>query len=168
MVDDVARFEKEALETRERIAATVEDLQQRLSPRALFETAIAGVEAQGADAFASIGKVVRNNPASIAGIGVALGAALLGRSYIGRAKIDLGDKFAAYPDYDDGYGANSVDDRWHADHAVRAEPSDGRIERHARTSPLLTMMVAVAAGAIIGSLLPITEFERELAEPYSD
>ena len=160
-MSDVAHFQEEAEATRERIAATVGDLQAKLSPRALLHNAMAEVSDQGAQTVASLKRVAGANPAGIAGVGLAIGALLLGRAYVGRAKIDYGDKFAAYSDFDDGYGANSVDDRWHEDHpSLPAER--GSLTTVARHSPLATLLVAGAAGAVLAALFPVSGPERDL------
>lgn len=163
MSEEVTRFEAEAEATRERIAATVEDLQARLSPRALLNSAMSGAGEHSADAFAAVKRVVRDNPVGIASAGLAIGLALLGRAYVKRAKINYGDQFAAYPDYDDGYGANSVDARWHDDHPA-PQPREAGLAHHAERSPLATILAAAAAGAVIGAVMPVSAFERDLFE----
>jgi len=160
----VAHFQEEAEATRERIAATVGDLQAKLSPRALFQNAMSEVSDHGAQTVASLKRVAGDNPVGIAGVGLAIGAVLLGRAYLGRATVDYGDKFAAYPDYDDGYGANSVDARWHDDHPSHDDRRRTSLAAVATRSPLAALLVAGAVGAVFAALLPLTEAERELAE----
>ena len=162
MASEIAHFEAEAEATRERIAATVGELQYRLSPRTLVNNAIDGLGTQGNEVIASVQKVARGNPVSIAAAGLAVGLLVLGRSHLKNVKIADVGQFAAYPDYDDGYGANSVDDRWADDHPVALVPVHSRIERQAVASPLAALVVAMTVGAIVGALLPTTRFETEM------
>ena len=92
---------------------------------------------------------------------------MFGSSRIRGAKIDYGDRFSAYPEYDDGYGANSVDDRWAADQPRRpafGRNAGGKIEEN----PLAAVIVGIAAGALLGALFPTTAAEQRLFEDLGE
>jgi hypothetical protein len=160
MASKVSTLEADAAATRDRIAATVDDLQHRLSPRTLVNNAVEDIGAQGADIMASVQKAARGNPIGLVAAGLAIGVIALGRSRIKHAKLD-DEQFAAYPDYDDGYGANSVDDRWAGDHP-QAFGRPSRLQQHTVSRPLIALIIAAGVGALLGGLLPLTRLERDM------
>ena len=149
----------EAEDTRERIAATIDELQDRLNPRRIVGDAVGSVQAQGADLLNEGLRLVKAHPAIVAGAGLAIGIALLGNSKLRRAKVDLGDNYETYSDYDDDYSSNTG-------------PVEGGGERFAllrdragtsiEDNPLVAIIVGVAAGALLGALFPETASERRL------
>jgi len=165
-MSELDNLEADAEATRDRIAATVDDLQHRLSPRTLVSNAFDGIGAQGADMMASVQKAARGNPIGLVAVGLAIGAMALGRSRLKNAKLD-DEQFAAYPDYDDGYGANSVDDRWADDHP-QSMLRPNRLQQQTSSRPLIALIIAAGVGALLGGLLPITEAERNLGRNAGD
>lgn len=160
-MNEVDNLEADAEATRDRIAATVDDLQNRLSPRALMSNALDGITAQGTGMMASVQKVARGNPIGLVAVGLAIGAMALGRSRLKNAKLD-DEQFAAYPDYDDGYGANSVDNRWADDHPSQSYVRQSRVRQQTGSRPLIALVVAAGVGALLGGLLPLTSTEHDL------
>lgn len=161
MASEVSSLEADAEATRDRIAATVDDLQQRLSPRTLVNNAFEGIGAQGADMMASVQKAARGNPIGLAAAGLAIGLIALGRSRLNKATLD-DEQFAAYPDYDDGYGANSVDNRWADDHPSQSKLRN-RLQQQTGSRPLIALAIAAGVGALLGGLLPMTRTEHDMA-----
>lgn len=162
-MSEVDNLEADAEATRDRIAATVDDLQNRLSPRTLMNNAFDGITAQGSDMMASVQRAARGNPIGLVAVGLALGAMALGRSRLKNAKLD-DEQFAAYPDYDDGYGANSVDDRWADDHPSQGYALQSRLQQHTMSRPMIALVIAAGVGALLGGLLPMTRTEHGLAQ----
>lgn len=171
MSDEVTALEQEADATRDRIAATMDDLQHRLSPRTLLNNVVGQVGnkvgAQGVELVLGARQLVRNHPIATASAALTVGLMMFGRARIRGAKIDYGDNFSAYPEYDDGYGANSVDDRWVADQPRRpafGSNTSSRVEEN----PLAAVLVGVAAGALLGALFPLTGTERRLFDEFGE
>ena len=201
-------YESDAEQTRERIASTVDNLQNRLSPRNMMSDAVGSLQDRGVDLVDSAKAMVREHPVAVSLVGVSVGLLLLNRNRIA-ARDSY--SFDAYEDVyggdmNDGYDAtadethdrpgmwsrvrerasgarHSVSDRAHlarertsekwdsarertADYASRARvrASDAR-QRTAQgydEHPLTAALVGVAAGALIGLLLPRTRRENEL------
>lgn len=160
---EAATFELEAAATRERMAETINDLQARLSPKALVDSAVTSINDVGAEAFASVRGAALGHPWAIAAAGLAVGIALLARSKVRSATIEYGDSYAAYADYDEGYAANLAEDdapvgstraRIDALHHKAHEAVDG--------NPMLVVVAGLAAGAVIGGLMPVSDLERGL------
>lgn len=159
-----ADMAREADATRERIAATFDELQDRLTPQSLLSSAAhsvtSQVRGQGLAAFDAGRRLLGGHPAVLALAGVAAGLALFGRSKIKNATVNAGD-YEPYSDYDDGYSAMAIDEPDH-EPAPRAGPSPlERIEEH----PIAIVLAGLALGALAGALLPPTETERNLLTP---
>ncbi len=156
--DEAATYAGEAEDTRERIAATIDELQDRLSPRRIVGDAAASVQAGGVDLLNEGLRLLKAHPVLVAGGGLAVGVALLGGRKLSKARVELGDGYEAYSDYDDDYSSNA-----------KASGTAERfaIGRHAAGSgiadnPLVAILIGVAAGALLGALFPETEAERRL------
>ena len=145
---DIAR---DADATRERITATFDELQARLTPKTLVNNAIDGalgkVSNTGHNAAAAASRLWKEHPVALAGGAAAVGLALVGRSKLGNARLDL-DGYEPYSDYDDGYGANSA---LSDPEESRRRRGDGMRERVA-AQPLTAMAVGLAIGALLGAL----------------
>ncbi|QXQ07967.1 DUF3618 domain-containing protein [Sphingosinicellaceae bacterium] len=154
--DDTSRIAGEAEDTRERISATLDELQDRLNPRRIVSEAVDSVQAGGADLLKSGRDLVRGHPVTLAAGGLAIGLALLGTTRLRSARVNFGDDSESYSDYDDSY-----EDR-------RSEPASERFAllRGPNTSfggnPFVGVLVGLAAGALMGALFPETESERRL------
>lgn len=162
-MSNTATLEREAEATRERIATTIDDLQNRLSPKALVDNAVDSLNASGAKAFAAVKGTALSHPIAIAGAGLAVGIALLARSKVKRATIEYGDSYAAYADYDDGYAANLASDD------IPVGPARARIEAiqhkaHVAVddNPLAVVLVGVATGALLGAIMPVSDTEQSM------
>ena len=162
-MSDTATLEREAEITRERITATIDGLQARLSPEALVDSAVDSINASSAKVFESVKSRAMAHPLAIAGAGLAFGIALLARSKVKRATIEYGDSYAAYADYDDGYAANLAAD----DIPVGpARARIGAIQHKAHVAvddnPLSVVLVGVATGALIGAIMPVSDVEHSM------
>ena len=192
---------KQAEAARARIAATVEDIQDRLSPRRIIGDAASDLQNRGSDLLDSGARLVREHPVALSLIGLSLGLLLLkrdSRPNPSDAYQDVyGDDDYDFDDVDEpgtvrrnidkaqaalGAAKSSVSSRAatararasdsieaarerSADIADRALNSAKQARRKAADSfddnPLAAAVLGVAAGALIGSLLPRTDQEDE-------
>jgi len=164
MAEETVIFEHEAEATRDRIAATMEDLQNRLSPRTIVNNAVDHISASGSEAISSVRGMITAHPLAMAIGGLALGISLLARSKIRGARIEYGDSYAAYADYDDGYAANLADDDRGDVGPARARID--ALQHHANLTvgdnPLAVILVGMATGALLGALAPVSETENNI------
>ncbi len=163
MTDDTKLFEAEAAQTRDRIAATIDDLQARLSPKALVDSALGSLGAAGTHAVASVRGTAAQHPIVLGVAGLAVGVGLLATSRVARARVEYGDSYAAYADYDDGYAANLADGDPPAGRA-RAHLDAIQHQAHATVddNPLAVLAVGVATGALLGAVVPVSPVEASL------
>ena len=158
--DTTSDIAGEAEDTRERIAATIDALQDRLSPRRIVSDAVDSVQSQGADLLDDGLRFVKAHPAIIAGAGLAVGVVLLGGSRLRKARVDMGEGYESYSDYDDDYASN--ENAAGSRGTERFALMRGRAEGGVHESPLVAIFVGLAGGALLGALFPETESERRL------
>ena len=154
----------EAQNTRDRISATIDELQERLSPRRMINDAIESVQTGGAEMINSGLGLARSHPAMIAGAGVAIGVALLGGSKLRGARVDLGDQSESYSDYDDDYDGRSGGGEAGAERFALLRQTGSSVGNN----PLVAVVIGLAAGALLGVLFPETERERRLLGASAD
>ena len=163
MTDDTKAYEAEAAETRDRIADTIDELQARLSPKALVDNALGSLSSAGSNAAASLRGAASGHPLLLGAVGLAVGIGLLARSRVSRAKVEYGDSYAAYADYDDGYAAD----------LASGEPATGKARQHldrinhqahatVDDNPFAVLAVGVATGALLGAVVPVSPVEASL------
>ena len=158
MADDTSNFADEAEDTRERISATIDKLQDRLNPRRIVGDAVGSVQSSSAELINQGIALVRAHPMAFAGAGLAIGLAVLGRDRLSKATVDLGSANESYSDYDDDYSAGTVREPASERFALLRDRAEARIE----DNPLVAIIVGIAAGALLGALFPETERERRL------
>jgi hypothetical protein len=140
---------------RDRVTATMDDIQTRLDPRRMVMDTVERVQAGSRALAVQAGDAARAHPLALGAAVAALGLALLARNRLANARVDLGDEATDYTDYDDDYDDATpgrpqalvgavVDD---ASEAVQANPS-------------VAILVGLAAGAALGALLPTSAAER--------
>jgi ElaB/YqjD/DUF883 family membrane-anchored ribosome-binding protein len=137
--EPVDKLAAEAEDARLRVAATIDAIQDRLSPRRLMGEAVDRVSDVSRDLVESVGttarSAMRQHPLAIGAAVAAVGLALLARRSLANARVDLGDDLVDYSDYDDDFGhaftpgdaamARAADSK--ASRAVASErPSAGR------------------------------------------
>ena len=163
MTEETKTIETEAAVTRERIAGTIDELQARLSPKALMDNALGSLSTAGTNAVASMRGAATGHPLVLGIAGLAVGLGVLARSRINRAQVEYGDSYAAYADYDGGYAAN----------LAAAEPPVGKARAQLATfqnqahdtvddNPLAVLAVGLATGALLGAVIPVSQFEADL------
>lgn len=157
MADDTTTLVGEAEDTRERISATIDELQDRLNPRRIVGDAVGSVQSGGADFLNHAVGLVRAHPGLAAAAGLAVGLVLLGSNRLSKATVDLGDTHESYSDYDDDYSLRASEPANERFALLRGK-AGARIE----DNPIVAIVVGVAAGALLGALFPETERERRL------
>jgi ElaB/YqjD/DUF883 family membrane-anchored ribosome-binding protein len=163
MTDDSAtnNFADEADDTRERIAATIDQLQDRLNPRRIVGDAVGSMQSSGANLMNSGGRLLQDHPVAAIAAVIGIGVAVLGRGKLQRATVDLGDEHESYSDFEDDYRAGSgASQRF----ALTRQGAGGTIEEN----PVVAIVLGLAAGALLGYVFPETAKERELLGASSD
>ncbi len=159
--DDTNSIAGDAEDTRERISATIDELQDRLNPRRIVGDAVDSVQASGQELIDKAIGMAKAHPAAIAAVGVAAGLAVFGSQRLKHARVDLGDRSESYSDYDDDYNDRDapVPERF----ALMRDSSSAVSD-----NPLVAVLVGLAAGALLGALFPETERERRLLGASAD
>lgn len=153
--DTTSHIAGEAEDTRERISATLDELQDRLNPRRIVGDAVDSVQAGSADMLKSGLDMVRAHPASLAVAGVAVALAVFGTTRLRGARVNFGDDSESYSDFEDSYEPR------------RSQPAGERFALLRGSSasygsnPFIGVLVGLAAGALMGALFPETETESE-------
>lgn len=157
-----SNFADEADDTRGRIAATIDELQDRLSPRRIVGDAVGSIQSSGSDLIDSGIRMLRGHPVAAIAAGLAVGIVVLGGSKLKAAKVDFGDDRESFSDFDDDYrsGESTGNERF----ALLRSRSGSTIEEN----PVIAVLVGLAAGALLGVLFPETEKERELLGASGD
>ena len=179
MPDDVEMIDPttQADAARQKVAATIDELQDRLSPRRILGDAVERAQTQGNELAGQARDLVKAHPLAIGAIGVAIGLALFARSRLAGAKVNLGDSYQGYTDYDDSYGAVEIppapyDDEAGDDEAVpvrkRVAALAGVASEKLEDNPLVAIVVGLAAGAVLGALFPTTASENRLVAGSGD
>lgn len=160
-MSDTATYEREASVTRARMAATIDDLQARLSPKALVGSAVDSLNASGSQALASVRGAAMAHPFAIGAAGVAIAVALFAQRKVRSATIEYGDSYAAYADYDDGYAANlAADDIPPGPVGARLDALQHSAHVAVDGNPMLVIAAGLAAGAVIAAIVPLSIAEQ--------
>lgn len=167
--EPVERLAAESAQARSRIAATIDEIQDRVDPRRIATEAASKAAASSRQAIGAVAETARAHPLAIGAGIAAIGLALLARNRLSKAKVNLGDDLGTYTDYDDGYGydeaAVAVDD----DEPVAAKRSIiANAGETVEANPMVSIIVGLAAGALLGALFPATEAERKLMGEAGD
>jgi ElaB/YqjD/DUF883 family membrane-anchored ribosome-binding protein len=166
---------------------TLDALERKLSPSQLLDRSLAYLREHGGDAARTVGDTVRNNPVpivlAVAGIGWLIAASVRKRNPIDPT---FGDE-SLYADelddeLDDELELDEVDTdeqirhtRFH-DPLIRARARTRRATRRAQHQvvsavadrPILFGGLAVAIGALLGVLIPSTEYEDKIVGQVRD
>ncbi len=102
------------------------------------------------------------HPVILGAAGLAVGIGLLARTRVAHAKVEYGDSYAAYADYDDGYAANLAEGE--PEGRARAQFAAINTRAHATVdgNPLAIMAAGVVAGAVLGAVVPVSSVEASL------
>lgn len=156
--EPVEQMAAEADVARSRVADTIDALQERLDPRRLVGDAAERVQDGGRALFDRAGATVKAHPIAIGAAVAAVGVALIARQRLAGARVDLGDEFADYTDYDDGFGFPEAPEP--GGEAAPLTATRKAIGEQAEANPLVSILLGLAAGAALGALLPTSDAER--------
>lgn len=166
----VEHFAAEADGARDRIASTIDEIQERLDPRRIISDVTNRVAGSSTQIVGQASETVRSHPLMIGAGIAAVALALLARNRLSHARVDLDYGGTDYTDYDDGFGfAEGTPSRLYADEAD--EDVAGTVKDRARVlaartgatvgeNPVVAIAVGLFAGAALGALFPTTEAER--------
>ncbi|WP_310497076.1 hypothetical protein [Sandarakinorhabdus sp.] len=146
---------------RDRMAGSIAALETKLDPRRLLNVAGAKAKASGEEIANRAGAGLKAHPIAIgAGIAAVAVAILAGRQ-IGGATLDLGDDLDGYTDYEEAMGEAP---RFYDDEFLEDEPAPAPAALLATpaSNPLMAILAGLAAGAVLGLLLPSSEAEKRL------
>lgn len=171
--EPVARIAAEAENARERIASTIDEIQERLDPRRIVGDAVDRLSGSGRQLAAQATGALRGHPRAIGAAVAAVGVALVARNRLANATVDLGDELGGYTDYDDGFGfGEGARPKAEADEigipAPRMPALAARAGDSVATSPLVSIVVGLAAGALLGALFPTSDTERRTLGEVGD
>jgi ElaB/YqjD/DUF883 family membrane-anchored ribosome-binding protein len=182
---DPEQLERSAERLRADLDRTLDALERKLSPSQLLDKSIAYLRDHGGEMAYAVGDSVRRNPVpillTVAGIGWLIATAVRTRAPIDvtPAAVDLDD----VADLDDELADESLDDdsSYSETYSPRSRFRDGIAAARARTRraqyramsaleerPLLLGGLAVAVGALLGALIPSTEYEDKVVGQMRD
>ncbi len=159
-------LESEADAARLRIAANVDALHERISPKRLMHDALGAVSAQGRKAYVRARGLLRRGGAGLAGGAAVLGLAKAMTNSLNERRSQDKSASTAYDEYEwlnEGEDAaeGKVDAARRARDliAAQAEAARQRAEAEVLRAPLGVVAAAAAAGVLLGVLLPSRERE---------
>lgn len=169
---DPEQLERSAEQIRADLDRTLDALERKLSPSQLLDRSLEYLREHGGELTRNVGEVVRRNPVpimvAVAGIGWLVASSL-------RRRNDSDDTFGDESPYAD---RPAQPGRFQATANRFARAADATREHTRRTQdqvvstierqPLLLGTLAVAIGAVIGALIPATEYEDRIVGEVRD
>ena len=146
----VDRYAADADEARARMTATLDEIQERLDPRRIASDAFEKLTGGGVQLVGQARDAAKAHPLAMGAAAAAVGLALLARRGLSRARVDLGDDLGAYSDYEDGYGYTEARQLAETERPRRVPRVDDAVE----ANPLVSVVVGIAAGALLGLIFP--------------
>jgi hypothetical protein len=186
---NAADLEREGDQLRADMDRTLEDIERELSPDKLLNRSMAFFREHGSDFVREAGDTIRRNPlpvlltaAGVVWLTAAVASSRSGRSGGsdtprrrwrgdgGGAHID--EDMASFDDFSGGQGyARSSSERDWSERRERDCQSesgwqqDSQLVRLVREQPLALGALALAAGALLGAALPMTDYENRMMGP---
>jgi hypothetical protein len=175
---DPDQLERSAERIRADLDRTLDALERKLSPSQLLDRSLDYLRDHGGDLAVAVGDSVRRNPVpilvTVAGLGWLIATAVRSRASIDVTPIDdteiddtLDDEFAESSSAD----PHSVRSRFHdrvAAARARTRQAQYRVVSTVEERPLLFGGLAVALGALLGAIVPRTEYEDKLVGQVRD
>lgn len=169
---DPEQLERSAEQIRADLDRTLDALERKLSPSQLLDRSLEYLREHGGELTRNVGEVVRRNPVpimvAVAGIGWLVASSL-------RRRNDSDNTFGDESPYAD---RPAQPGRFQATANRFAQAADATREHTRRTQdqvvstierqPLLLGTLAVAIGAVIGALIPATEYEDRIVGEVRD
>jgi hypothetical protein len=161
-------------EARQRVDATIDEIQELLSPRRVIAESFDRAVARGSELASTAGDAARAHPLAIGAAAVAVGLALFAQRRLSKARVNLGDDHADYTDYDDGFGFPETESAPapaakppRAGAAAPVAPKQLRASVAApapesTANPVVSIVIGLLAGAALGAAFPTSEAERRL------
>lgn len=148
-------------DARQRVSATIDEIQDRLDPRRIVGDAFDRVQSSSRALASQAGDTARSHPLAIGAAVAALGLALLARNHLANATVDLGDGTDDYTDYDDDYADYGAASPAPArPRPARLQAVAGRAGSAVQDNPTASIVVGLIAGAALGAFLPTSDAER--------
>ena len=148
-----------ANDARQRLSSTLDEIEERLSPRRIMADGLERVAASSSHLAAAARDTARAHPLALAAAAVAVGLALFTSRRLSKARVDMGDDLGDYTDYDDGFGFAEAAA---APASPPRRPAEAEPEAEATNNPMVSILIGLAAGAALGALFPATETERQV------
>ena len=180
---DPEQLERSAERIRADLDATLDALERKLSPSQLLDRSLDYLRDHGGDLAVAVGDSVRRNPVpilvTVAGLGWLIATAVQSRASIDVTPIDDADidDMEIEDSLDDESTESSFDDRrtlrgrFH-DRVAAARARTRRAQYRAVSAveerPLLFGGLAVALGALLGAIVPRTEYEDKFVGQVRD
>jgi ElaB/YqjD/DUF883 family membrane-anchored ribosome-binding protein len=175
---DPEQLERTAERLRADLDRTLDALERKLSPSQLVDRSLAYLRDHGGDLAAAVGDSVRRNPVpilvTVAGLGWLIATAVRSRAPIDVTPIDdaesddtLDDDLDEPADADPHTLRSRFDDRVAAARA-RTRQAQYRAVSAFEERPFLFGGLAVAVGALLGALIPSTEYEDKFVGQVRD
>jgi hypothetical protein len=167
---DPEQLERSAERIRADLDATLDALERKLSPSQLLDRSLDYLRDHGGDLAVAVGDSVRRNPVpilvTVAGLGWLIATAVRSRASIDVTPLD--DTDIDDMDIDDPHTLRSrFDDRVAAARA-RTRQAQYRAVSAVEERPLLFGGLAVALGALLGAIVPRTEYEDKIVGQVRD
>lgn len=164
----VEHYAAEADATRERIASTIDEIQDRLDPRRMLTDAVDKMTTSSSQLAVHARETLKAHPLAVGAGVAAIGLALLARNRLANARVNLGEISGDYTDYDDGFGFaeapsasyDGTEDYDTRNVGDRARILAARAEDGVAANPLVSIILGLAAGAALGAFFPTSETER--------
>jgi hypothetical protein len=150
-------------DARQRITATIGEIQDRMSPSRILAEGLERVAASSGQFAAGARDAARAHPLALGAAAIAVGVALFTRRRLSKARVDLGDDMGDYTDYDDGFGfaAPVDDDAAPVARARQPVAAPGKAEAEPG-NPVVSILIGLLAGAALGAIFPATDAERRV------
>lgn len=179
---DPEQLERTADSIRADLDRTLDALERKLSPSQLIDRSLAYLRDHGGDLAVAVGDSVRRNPVpilvTVAGLGWLIATAVRSRAEIDVTPIDDEDDDL---EIDDTLDDESAESSYADPHTLRSKFDDRMAAARARTRqaqyravsaleerPLLFGGLAVVVGALLGAIIPSTEYEDKFVGQVRD
>jgi hypothetical protein len=152
-------------DARQRITATIGEIQDRMSPSRILADGLERVTASSGKLAVSAGNAARAHPLALGAAAVAVGLALFTRRRLSNARVNLGDDLGDYTDYDDGFGFAEKPEDEAAPVARPRRLAEAPVELTAGEdagNPVVSILIGLVAGAALGAIFPSTDAERRV------
>lgn len=161
-------------EARQRVDATIDEIQELMNPRRIIAESFDRVVASGGELASTARDAARAHPLAIGAAAVAVGLVLFTRRRLSKARVNLGDDQADYTDYDDGFGFPETEAAPapaakppRAGAAAPMAPKQVRASAAAPAqdtvaNPVVSILIGLLAGAALGAAFPTSEAERRV------